>query len=305
MIEAKLKNESEKMMEHQFIQLSLTADEQQLIYLRYNNSSYTLGRYDINDKKSSLLYTTTNMIKQFVLLSESVVFLENTQLKQLLLQDNQVTTLFPATTISTYDDTSFIYEQNGELYAYRSDTRSTQQIAINAQLIPTKGALVVYRKEQELFYWNGEQHMQLPNVQVESAALSFDKKYIALFCKEEFDRHFYVYDIEEATMQNMTAMLGDPIGYEGPVLQQAVVEIPVWTETNAFYFLVTANDEVRLYYGDLYGTLLPASPEEQLIYVYTVAKSGNWAISGLKTKQGLEKLVLLDITSGNEMGINV
>ena len=293
-------------MTKQIIAQALTNDESAVVFIVHGNSNYEIVLYHLQNKQSQLLFTTTHAIEQFIYISDSIYFICNEELLQLSFTTKLVNVLTKASMINPYNAQTFIYEQKGQLISYDVATKCNTVLVTNVEkMYRTAGEMLLYKKDEELVYMcNGIQMPFAVQYDIESAALSFDGQYIAFFHNNENERHLYVYDLQQRIVQNMTELLGEMIGYNGPKLVHAQgVEVPAWTETNAFYFLVTANDETRLYYGDLYGTLLPASPEEEYIYTYTIANSGNWAITAVLTKQQMLACYELDITNGNKMEI--
>lgn len=295
-------------MTKQIIAQTLTNDESAVVFIVHENKNYEILLFHLQNKQSQVLYTTTHPIEQVVYFSDSLYFICNDALQQVSFTTQQVNVLTKASMLNPYNAQTFIYEQDGQLIGYDVATKCTTVLVTGIEkMYRTAGEMLLYKKDGELVYMcNGIQEPFAVQHDIESAALSFDGQYIAFFSSNKNGRHFYVYDLQQRIIQNMTDLLGETIGYNGPTLVQApVFEIPTWTETNAFYFLVTANDETRLYYGDLYGTLLPASPEEEYIYAYTIANSGNWAITAVLTKQQKMVCYELDITTGNEMEITL
>ena len=291
-------------MSKQTLQLLLTADEQHVIIVSRDKQQFEIERYNLPHNEATKLYETANSITHVVRCGDVLLFVENNVLQRVQISDGTKTTMNKATSVWFYDEQSFVYVAQGNIYKPMLHSMEVTLLASDIdRIVPSKGAFILYEKLGQLHFLGNCENAVLPLLAVESAASSFDGQYIALYSSAQGVRHFYVYDVQMNILQNMTELLGEHIGYMGEPLPQAIIELPVWTETNAFYFLVCANDEVRLYYGDLYGTLLPASPEEQQIYTYTIANSGNWAITALKTSDGQHKILSLDITTGENLEI--
>ncbi|MER1998541.1 MAG: hypothetical protein ABS882_02110 [Lysinibacillus sp.] len=293
-------------MTKQIIAQALTNDENAVIFIVHENQNYQIVLYQLHSKLSHVLFTTTYPVKQFVNFSDSIYFICNEEILQLLLTTQETNVITKATMLNSYNSQAFIYEQKGQVFSYNVATKCHTQLVTDIEkMYRTAGEMVLYKKNEEIVYMCDGKEQRFPvQCDIESVALSFDGQYMAFFNENEQGRHFYIYDLQEHIVQNMTELLGETIGYNGPELAQLhACEMPAWTEMNAFYFLVTANDETRLYYGDLYGTLLPASPEDEYIYSYTISNSGNWAVTSVLTKQHKMKCYKLDITTGNEMEI--
>ena len=291
-------------MSKQTLQLLLTADEQHIIIVSQNKRYIEIRRYNLQHNEATKLYETTNIISHVVRCEDVLLFVENNELQRVQISDGTKITMNEATSVWSYDEQSFVYVAQGNIYKQTLHSMEATLLANDIdRVVPSKGAFILYEKQGKLHFIGNCETSVLPLLAIESAASSFDGQYIALYSMAPGERHFYVYDVQMNILQNMTELLGEQIGYTGEPLSQAIIELPVWTETNAFYFLVCANDEVRLYYGDLYGTLLPASPEEQQIYTYAIAKSGNWAITALKTNDEQYKILSLDITTGENLEI--
>lgn len=283
------------------IQPILTSDESGMICILQRQRNMVLVTYNFETQAVHTLYETTEQITSFAELKETYIVLQNEQLVQISKATLQTTVVGQAQQIQQYQPSGFVYVNNGECFEVK-DGKETS-IGQIEYLYKTVGAFYMYKKDSRVFYrLDGQSYELTLDFELESAALSFDGQYIAMFGQQYSRRQLFVYDIEQQIVQNMTEMLGEAIGFNAKPYS---VEAPSWTETNAFYFLVNANKEVRLYYGDLYGTLLPASPEEERIYAYTVEKSGNWAVTAALTVENMNKYAQLDITTGIEMEINL
>ena len=288
-------------MDNQIIHPILTSDESGMICILQRQQSMVLVTYNFETQAVHTLYETTEQVTSFAELKEAYLVLHNEQLVQISKATLQSTVFGQAQQIQKFEPSGFVYVNNGECFEVKDDKETN--IGQIECLYKTVGAFYMYKKDCRVFYQLDGQSYELSlDFELESAALSFDGQYIAMFGQQFGMRQLFVYDIEQQIVQNMTEMLGESIGFDAKPYS---VEAPSWTETNAFYFLVNANKEVRLYYGDLYGTLLPASPEEERIYAYTVSKSGNWAITAALTMENMKKYAQLDITTGLELEINV
>ncbi len=137
---------------------------------------------------------------------------------------------------------------------------------------------------------------------IRHVAFSFSDQYISYVgqettCGAATFPAVFVYDQVLNTTQNVTEMLDAPVGdysvTERPTWQQIA-----WTETDALYFPLSVMGDVRLYYADLYGSIFPASPEEEHIMDFSMARSGNWGIAVISNPIMPERLAFLDITTG-------
>lgn len=169
--------------------------------------------------------------------------------------------------------------------------------------------MAVVKRNQKLFavqISNGEagelQEVTLQAGNYVQVAFSFTGQYVAYISEVEHkkERHVFVYDFETGITQNLTEMLDV---YAGDAMspqfnsEQGIKEIQ-WIETDALYFLLSIDGDVRLYYADLYGSLFPASPENEHIMSYSVAQSGNWALYVANEPLLEARLDWFDITTG-------
>ncbi|WP_332648603.1 S9 family peptidase [Lysinibacillus sp. 54212] len=136
------------------------------------------------------------------------------------------------------------------------------------------------------------------------AAFSFDNRYIAYVgsdsaYKNASHANVYIYDTETGITQNVTEAIDAPVGdYAVADVQQGVnAPAVVWTETNALYFQLSTMGDVRLYYGDLEGSIFPASAEGEHIYDYSIANNGNWALIAVSNSTFPGELFYFDITT--------
>lgn len=139
----------------------------------------------------------------------------------------------------------------------------------------------------------------------EQAVFSEDDRYIAytgydMTYKNATHTQLYIYDIQTAVTQNLTAELDAPVGDMAVAdVQQRVSTKPVlWTATNDLYFQLSTMGDVRLYYATLEGAIYPASPEEEHIYSFTIFKDGNRALATISNPTEPGELFNLDITTG-------
>ena len=289
--------------------LTLDSSENVVAFVVSKQGQHLLVTYELETNKLTTLFSTDSTISSVAWLHESLYFVHNCMLIQVDVNTQQQTELFQCEQLQQFSDDAFVFLQRGNIICFNVTSREQQIIATEVDsLIATKGEIIVFKKAGAIYYWlQGELYELTVSFEVLSAALSFDEQYIAFFGTQLGAKQLFVYDIELQILQNMTEMLGATIGHDGveSSLPTLSLEIPAWTETNAFYFLVSANDEVRLYYGDLYGTLLPASPEDECIYDYVIARSGNWAITAFTGKDGQCQLVVLDITTGEQSTIEI
>lgn len=110
----------------------------------------------------------------------------------------------------------------------------------------------------------------------------------------------YIYHCEtginECLTANIDAPLGDLIVADA---QQGISGSPVaWTATNDLYFQLSTMGDVRLYYATVEGAIYPASPEQEHIYDFDVAKNGTFVIAAISNPVHPGELYKLTITTG-------
>lgn len=203
-------------------------------------------------------------------------------------------------------------EQSGAIFYLDKETASLHPfLMIDCQLLAVSNSgqqMVIFDEQEKALYivdTTTRQRTCIDSIrhQIEQAVFSFSDQYIAYIGQETLLGEstypaVYVYDTELNITQNITEMLDAPVG--NCINEQQGVQKIAWTETDAFYFQLSVMGDVRLYYADLYGSILPASPENQCVICYSVAPSGNWALITVTTARA-EQLQLFDITTGQAL----
>lgn len=287
-------------MQKYFSQLVLNDAETKVAFIICQREQMKIVTYDLEAKQMQEQYQTTSSIQGLNWWQDELIFLQDGMLKKL--KDEQAYVITACEQFVMYEE-GIAYLFNGEVNYIKSLNQIKNKILLNnvQQLFTKGGKGFIVQKEQKLYAYLSGNLVELPLQEtVSTAAISDDAQYIACFAEQYGQMHVIVYDRTLHIVQNMTELLGDPIGNTLTTLEGVASLAPFWTETNAFYFLVTANNEVRLYYGDLYGTLLPASPEDECIYAYAIARSGNWAVTAVETLTGEHQLLFLNITTGKQ-----
>ena len=290
------------MMNKFFSQIILNDTETDIAFVIVEDESYIVNTYNFETKQMTIRLTATSPIHSLIWLDDKLLFLQKGELKMLHRHEQQPITI---TTCEQFVRYAFgvAYLQNGKVHFVDVSNLSEHQLLTDTvEKLYAKGGtgFIVQKDEKQFAFINGS-FIEIPlAANISSAAVSFDAQYVAFFAEQFGMTQLFVKDIAMNVVQNMTEMLGETIGNTLTAQAGGSILTPEWTETNAFYFLVTANHEVRLYYGDLYGTLLPASPEDEKIYTFAIARSGNWAVTGLETQNGEQQLLYLDITTGEQ-----
>ena len=222
---------------------------------------------------------------------EYVAFILNGRLQIVTVSTKQLVEV-PLQNVSQFEwgaeTVLYVTAEAGALYkwSFGGDPKLLlEEAIIEAYCIAT--ARVIVKREQQLFvvYFSGDDVLELQEITLQSGqyghvTFSFSGQYVAYIGETKTERHVYVYHFDLGLTQNLTEMLdvyaGDAMN---PHLSSAhgVKEIQ-WTETDALYFLLSSDGDVRLYYADVYGSLFPASPESEHINSFSVAASGNWAL---------------------------
>lgn len=242
---------------------------------------------------------------------EYIAFILNGQLKVVT-----VATAFvvdsPLQNVSQFEwgtgTTLYVTANNGDLYEWLLQGQANcllEQASIEAYHVAKEMAVI--KRGHQLFAVQVREgkvgHLQEVTVQpgcYQQVAFSFTGQYVAYVGETDFERHLYVYDFDLGITQNLTEMLDV---YAGDAMsphtndKQGIKEIQ-WIETDALYFLLSSDGDVRLYYADLYGSLFPASPESEHIVSYSVARNGNWALYVANQPFTQARLSWFDITMG-------
>lgn len=118
-------------------------------------------------------------------------------------------------------------------------------------------------------------------------------------------RELFVYDCEAASTICLTESIDAPVGDNAVAdIQQGIsASTAVWTEDNDLYFQLSTMGDVRLYYASLDGMIFPASPEQEHIYDYDVAKSGSFALVAMSNAVHPGELYQQTITTGERKAL--
>ncbi|WP_019412862.1 S9 family peptidase [Paenisporosarcina sp. TG20] len=137
------------------------------------------------------------------------------------------------------------------------------------------------------------------------AVFSFDDKKLAFVGSEVTYKNathaeLYVYDVEYGTRNILTEGIDAPVGdYVVADHQQGATAPSVkWTKDNHLYFQVSTMGDVRLYASSLEGEMYPATGDDEHIYGYDVAKSGEFALVTVSNPTKIGELYLQTIATG-------
>jgi dipeptidyl aminopeptidase/acylaminoacyl peptidase len=142
------------------------------------------------------------------------------------------------------------------------------------------------------------------------ASFSYDDKKLAFVgsewtYKNATHTELYVYDIESESRQVLTEGIDAPVGdYVVADHQQgANATSVVWTKDNHLYFQVSTMGDVRLYAASLEGEMYPATGEDEHVYGYDVAKSGEFALVTISNPTKIGELYLHTIATGERLAL--
>ncbi|PKR78786.1 peptidase [Halalkalibacillus sediminis] len=109
----------------------------------------------------------------------------------------------------------------------------------------------------------------------------------------------YHYDLDNKITTCLTESLDAPVGdyVVGDFLQQTVLQGAVWSSDKDFYFPVSNQGSVHLYYGNLDGELYPALQDNLHINGFDLA-SGQKAVLTISTLTNPSEIYTLDVTNG-------
>ena len=137
------------------------------------------------------------------------------------------------------------------------------------------------------------------------AAFSFDDTKLAFVGSEAAYKNathteLYVYEIESGSRQILTEGIDAPIGDYVVADHQQGANHPdvVWTKDNHLYFPVSVMGDVRLYAASLEGEMYPATGEDEHVYGFDVAKSGEFALLAVSNPTHVGELYIQTITTG-------
>ncbi|MCZ8537525.1 S9 family peptidase [Paenisporosarcina quisquiliarum] len=142
------------------------------------------------------------------------------------------------------------------------------------------------------------------------AAFSLDDKKLAFVGSEAAYKNathteLYVYDIDSGTREILTEGIDAPVGdyVVADTQQGANAPSVVWTKDNHLYFQVSTMGDVRLYAASLEGEMYPATGEDEYIYGYDVAKSGEFALLTLSNPTHIGELYIQTIATGERQAL--
>ena len=142
------------------------------------------------------------------------------------------------------------------------------------------------------------------------AAFSFDDSKLAFVGSEAAFKNathtdLYVYDIESGFREILTESLDGPVGdyVVADTQQGANAPSVVWTQENHLYFQVSTMGDVRLYAASLEGEMYPATGEDEYIYGYDVAESGEFALITLSNPTHIGELYIQTIATGERQAL--
>ncbi|MGB3261147.1 S9 family peptidase [Paenisporosarcina sp.] len=142
------------------------------------------------------------------------------------------------------------------------------------------------------------------------AAFSLDDSKLAFVGSEAAYKNathteLYVYDIESGTREILTEGIDAPVGdyVVADTQQGANAPSVVWTKDNHLYFQVSTMGDVRLYAASLEGEMYPATGEDEYIYGYDVAKSGEFALLTLSNPTHIGELYIQTIATGERQAL--
>lgn len=219
----------------------------------------------------------------------------------------------------TYKHIGVIDTQTGEVTQFTEGNYSYALHAISQD--GTKIVFSVNRSENQDF----EFRQPLYLVDVESkqetmiieedgnfggAAFSFDDAKLAFVGSEGAYKNathseLYVYDIESGSREVLTDGIDAPVGDYVVADHQQGSNAPsvVWTKDNHLYFQVSTMGDVRLYAASLEGEMYPATGDDEHVYGYDVAKSGEFALVTISNPTKVGELYLHTIATGERQAL--
>ncbi len=110
----------------------------------------------------------------------------------------------------------------------------------------------------------------------------------------------YHYDLETGVKTCLTEGLNAPVGdfVAADIQQQVVLQLTVWANDRDFYFPVSTNGNVVLYYGNVDGELYPALQDDFHIYGFDIDGNDQKAMLTISRPTSPSEVYLLDIPSG-------
>ncbi|MFC0014617.1 MULTISPECIES: S9 family peptidase [Allobacillus] len=110
----------------------------------------------------------------------------------------------------------------------------------------------------------------------------------------------YHYDLETGIKTCLTEGLDAPVGdfVVADIQQQPVLQLIVWASDRDFYFPVSTQGNIVLYYGNVDGELYPALQDDFHIYGFDVNGENQQALLTISTPTSPSELYSLDIPTG-------
>lgn len=143
-----------------------------------------------------------------------------------------------------------------------------------------------------------------------SVQFSKDDRYIAyvgadLTFVNATQADVFVYERETGVTMNVTAGLDAPVGDESisDHLQQIASPGVVWTDDEQLYFQLSVMGDVRLYGAMLDGAIYPATGEDEHIYGFDVASTGEFALLTVSTPTNPGELYCQHIMTGERIAL--
>ncbi|PPA72379.1 S9 family peptidase [Jeotgalibacillus proteolyticus] len=110
----------------------------------------------------------------------------------------------------------------------------------------------------------------------------------------------WVYDSTTQTQQCITEGIDAPVGdfSVGDIQQGAGVQSVVWSDNESFYFVISDQGSVSLYFGSINGEVYPALSGSHHVYGFDVHGPSQQVIAAISTAVSPGELHLLHIPSG-------
>lgn len=145
-----------------------------------------------------------------------------------------------------------------------------------------------------------------------NAAFSFDDAHIAFVGQSRTYQNathaeVYVYDAAEKTSQCLTEGIDAPVGDYVVADHQQGSDAPgvIWTQDDHLYFQMSTEGDVRLYFASLDGAVYPATPEDEHVYGYDIARDGSFALAAISNPVSPGELYQLDISAGQRKALTM
>ncbi|MDG5473436.1 S9 family peptidase [Jeotgalibacillus sp. ET6] len=110
----------------------------------------------------------------------------------------------------------------------------------------------------------------------------------------------WVFDSANGDSQCITAGIDAPVGdfAVADIQQGAVMQSTVWNDNESFYFVMSDQGSVSLYYGSIKGEVYPALDGDHHIYGFDVHGSSQQVIAAISTQTNPGDLHVLHIPTG-------